>query len=127
MPQFERYVIDNLNIRTYTIRDLLTDTIHLLLIDPISGPHVNVQMTIAEVTGSWGKGKHTYVEFAKETFSFKCFAADWEQVQNQVTSIFWYLRSHVDVANPVELAAMYGGDLHGELLVWPQPNYNDFH
>ncbi len=127
MQQTERYVINNLNIRTYTIRDLLTDTVHLLLIDPISGPHVNVQMTIAEVGSCSTSGDHTYVEFLREIHSFKWFAADWSQVQQVVSSIFWYLHSHVDISNPVELAAMYGGNLHGEPAVWPSLNYNEFH
>ena len=114
------YKIEALDPRTYLITD--TNSIHMLMVNAAYGPNVNAQIIIAEVNNS--TESNDYAEFLKEVLSFKMFAADWSYVLPIVSQI---LNSLEDVCNPVECAAMFGGELHGVTLQWPEPNLLEMH
>ena len=120
----DRYVINPLDAKTYTIFNRLDSSMHMLLINTAVNNGTNVQVIIAEVTKGLPK-KRAYVEFVKETLSFCWYASDWNQIANTVTEIFDQLHRGVDVDNPVELAAMFGCILLGDTTSWPTRNYTD--
>lgn len=119
-----RYVISAIDARTYSIIDQWGTQAHLLMVNPLSGPYFNAQIIIAETINA---RECDYAEFSKEVLSFRFFASDWDQALSIVSETLNELNAGIDVTNPVKIAAMYGGELHGELLTWPSPNITDVH
>lgn len=117
-----RYVVSAIDIRTYTILDTKDTSAHLLMINPIVRNYENVQIVIAQVAQGENSGSCSYVEFIQEAYSFTWFASDWDQVISVVSYILRALNSGIEISNPAEIAAQFGGKLQGNVVQWPKPN-----
>lgn len=128
MHLVRRYAIEAIDPRTYTIMDLCgSGACYMLLITSAYGNHCNVQVTIAEVSTDMQSPSENHVQFVRETWTFKWFAATWDHVIRTVGQILNELNAGMDPGNPAEFSAMFGGELHGVEVQWPPQRLNDLH
>lgn len=113
----QRYKFSAIDTKTYMIVDSQGPP-HLLMINHALSQFTNIGISIAELGTA---SSDAYVEFVKEVVGFSWFCADWTQVVATTTSVLQALNKGMDVSNPVELAAMYGGHLNNETLNLPRP------
>jgi hypothetical protein len=117
----QRYQIHELNPLTYLVIDLADKAPYMIHATAIKNGLLNAEVTISAVTCD-PISVH-YVIFNKELLSFQHYAAGQEHTIATLKRMLTYIQQGtIELRDPVELLAIYGGTLHNEPVSWPSFN-----
>lgn len=119
-----RYQISSYNVDTVAVYDTTSDESYMIYTVRAHSDinKSNSQLLIATTLDSSPDGR--FVVFGEEVYSLSWFALDARIVQSFVYSILKGLDSHVELSNPIELAAEFGGYVRHEAFALPEANPN---
>jgi hypothetical protein len=111
----ERYVVQSFDAHMWSIADTATMQVYVLMLVPFG--NFTVQLSLVELVVN--SENPSYLVFLSEIMSGTFGVSNPQAGTELAHYVLRELNKGHDVANPVNIAARLGADLHGQRVEWP--------